>query len=54
MALARALYADADVYLLDDVLMRRHVFAANVARARKESRDPMRGAGMAAYGLALK
>jgi len=50
--------SDADLaplrYLLDDVLMRRHVFAANVARARKESRDPMRGAGMAAYGLALK
>lgn len=52
--------SDADLaplrYLLDDVLMRRRVFAAHVARARKESRDPMRGAGagMAAYGLALK
>ena len=38
---------DADLaplrYLLDDVLMRRRVFAANVARARKESAQGLRG-----------
>ena len=42
---------DADLaplrYLLDDVLMRRRVFAANVARARKESAQGLRGAGRA-------
>ena len=45
---------DADLaplrYLLDDMLMRRRVFAANVARARKESAQGLRGAGRAGMG----